>query len=189
MFKRRSIREIAYQSFKVKRMVTESYELIYHYNSIHSEFNPERHLSCEPCIGVASGGFDANFRQVAICENNATNYGLACGVLKHELLHAFDYCRAKVDFIKDIRHIACTEVRAANFMHCSYLSALTSGIIPFTRLKKMHEYCVKEKAALSVLCVRNVQKDDAYRVVDEVFETCYRDLEPLGRKIKKRFIP
>ena len=30
-------------------------------------------------------------------------------VITHELIHAFDDCRAKVDF-KNIRHVACTEV-------------------------------------------------------------------------------
>ena len=30
-------------------------------------------------------------------------------VMTHELIHAFDDCRAKVNF-RDIKHLACTEV-------------------------------------------------------------------------------
>lgn len=31
--------------------------------------------------------------------------------------------------------------------------------------------------------VRNVSELEAYRVVDEVFDKCYNDLEPFGRRV------
>ncbi len=47
--------------------------------------------------------------QVVLCGNNVITENRATTVITHELIHAFDDCRAKVDF-KDIRHLACTEV-------------------------------------------------------------------------------
>lgn len=31
-------------------------------------------------------------------------------MLSHELIHAYDHCRAQVDFLSNIQHLACTEV-------------------------------------------------------------------------------
>lgn len=44
--------------------------------------------------------------------------------------------------------------------------------------------CVKHKAVVSVLAVRNVTYEQAKEAVDKVFERCYADLEPIGRRIK-----
>lgn len=46
--------------------------------------------------------------------------------------------------------------------------------------------CVKHKAVISVLAVRNVTYDQAKEAVEKVFERCYADLEPIGRRIKGR---
>lgn len=42
---------------------------------------------------------------------------------------------------------------------------------------------MRRKAALSVQMVRNVSEVEAYRVVDLVFDKCYNDLEPFGRRV------
>ena len=46
-----------------------------------------------------------------VCEEVGRNKTPACSVMGHELLHAFDKCRAKLDFTNP-RHVACTEVRS-----------------------------------------------------------------------------
>ena len=48
-----------------------------------------------------------------------------------------------------------------------------------------HQLCVKNKALQSVLLVRNVTKEEAMIAVDEVFDRCYRDTEPYGRRCFK----
>ena len=48
-----------------------------------------------------------------LCQNNIQSTDVCCNVLAHELLHAFDFCRAKVDF-ENLRHLACTEVSPCN---------------------------------------------------------------------------
>ncbi|CAD5124368.1 DgyrCDS12660 [Dimorphilus gyrociliatus] len=146
--------------------------------------NPQRHISCEDCYSRVNGGFDPKANQVVICRNNSKNKQVACSVLAHELTHMYDYCRAKVDF-KDLRHLACTEIRAANFWHCSFSSSWVDGDSGLLHVKKRHETCVKNKALMSILMVRDIDLQQAATIVDEVFEKCYNDLDPVGRRIRK----
>lgn len=45
--------------------------------------------------------------------------------------------------------------------------------------------CVKTKALMSVLAVRNVTREEAIDAVERVFPKCYADLEPIGRRIRR----
>lgn len=78
--------------------------------------------------------------QIVVCQNVARSEGLTQGVMTHELIHMFDYCRNKLDF-KNIDHLACTEVRAANLAHCSFLSACTQGDASPFNIAKTHQVC------------------------------------------------
>lgn len=44
---------------------------------------------------------------------------------------------------------------------------------------------MKSKAAYSVMAVRGVDEATARKVVDKVFDKCYADLEPIGRRLKR----
>nr|XP_055184951.1 mitochondrial inner membrane protease ATP23 homolog isoform X1 [Nyctereutes procyonoides] len=113
--------------------------------------NKERHFSCEDCNGNVSGGFDASTSQIVLCQNNIRNQAHMNRVVTHELVHAFDHCRAHVNWFTDVRHLACSET------------------------------CVRDRAILSILAVRNISKEVAQKAVDEVFESCFNDQEPFGR--------
>lgn len=139
-----------------------------------------RHISCEPCTSRVNGGFDPAAQQVVVCENNSKGKLACCSVLTHELTHMFDYCRAKVDFT-NLEHLACTEIRAANFMHCSFLNAFLEGDATPFNVRERQKECVKRKALMSVLMVRNISLEEGKTVVDKVFDKCYKDREPLGR--------
>lgn len=144
-----------------------------------------RHISCEECKPTVSGGYDPGLNQIVICQNVVSSKGIIQGILTHEMIHMFDYCRNKLDFT-NIDHLACTEIRAANLTHCSYLSALMNGDIPFGSVKEMHQICVKNKALASILAVReNVSKEEAIAAVQRVFSKCYSDLEPIGRRLRR----
>lgn len=41
--------------------------------------------------------------------------------------------------------------------------------------------CVRSRALRSILAVRKVSREEAERVVDEVFDSCFRDHAPFGR--------
>ncbi|XP_024940971.1 mitochondrial inner membrane protease ATP23 homolog isoform X2 [Cephus cinctus] len=148
------------------------------------EFDIRRHISCEMCDVSVTGGYDPDLNQVVICQNTATSKGAVQGVLTHEMIHMFDYCRNDLDF-KNIDHLACTEIRAANLAHCSFLSAFMQGDASFINVRETHKNCVKRKAMMSVLAVRNVSEEEALAAVDRVFSKCYKDLEPIGRRIRR----
>lgn len=143
-----------------------------------------RHISCEECNPTVSGGYDPVMNQIVVCQNTATNEGLVQGVLTHEMIHMFDYCKNELDF-KNLEHLACTEIRAANLTHCSFLSAWFQGDASIFNIKEAHQNCVKTKAMQSVLAVRNTNKLEVIDVIEKVFPKCYSDLEPIGRRIRR----
>ena len=51
--------------------------------------------------------------QIVLCENNLYSQGIMDETLTHELVHSYDHCRAHVDW-KDLKHLACSEIRAAS---------------------------------------------------------------------------
>jgi len=95
--------------------------------------------------------------------------------LAHELVHAYDHVRFKVDQ-HNLRHAACTEIRAS----------MLSGECRFTRewgpgqkISRGWEDCIKRRAALSVR-MRKACKDDAHaaQLVNEVWHSCSSDTRP-----------
>lgn len=147
--------------------------------------NIRRHIACEVCDPCVTGGYDPVLNQVVVCQNVAVNKGMVQGVLTHEMIHMFDYCRNNLDF-KNIDHLACTEIRAANLTHCSFLSAWNQGDASPFRIQRQHQECVKSKAMYSVMAVRTVTEEAARAAVNRVFSRCYNDLEPIGRRIRRK---
>ncbi|XP_076659951.1 mitochondrial inner membrane protease ATP23 homolog [Halictus rubicundus] len=148
------------------------------------EIDIRRHISCEMCDTKVTGGYDPELNQIVVCQNTATSKGVVQGVLSHEMIHMFDYCRNNMD-LKNIDHVACTEIRAANLCHCSFLGAWVQGLASPFNIKEAHQNCVKDKAIKSVLAVRKVSEYDAREAVNRVFEKCYNDLEPIGRRLRR----
>lgn len=153
-------------------------------NSSGCEIDISRHISCEVCDNSITGGYDPVLNQVIICQNTATSQGRIQSTLSHELIHMFDYCRYNFD-LNNIKHLACTEIRAANLCHCSFLGAMFRGTASFFNVKEAHKNCVQDKAIRSVVVIKNVSKDVAKAAVMEVFDKCYNDLEPVGRRIRR----
>jgi len=145
----------------------------------------KRHVSCEDCISRVNGGYDPVHNQVVVCQNNTMNEGTACNVLGHELTHMFDRCRTKMDF-DNLDHLACTEIRAANFFHCTFLTAYLQGDMKRWRYHASQKNCVKRKALMSIMLARAVDEATATAAVERVFDKCYNDLEPFGRIPKTR---
>jgi len=143
-----------------------------------------RHISCEVCDPSVTGGYDPELNQIVVCQNMCKSEGLIQGVLSHEMVHMFDFCRNELDF-KNTEHLACTEIRAANLTHCSFMSSMVQADSSLTNIKQTHQECVKTKAVYSVLAVRKITQEEARAVVDKVFDKCYADLEPIGRRIRR----
>ncbi|XP_051464447.1 mitochondrial inner membrane protease ATP23 homolog isoform X2 [Apus apus] len=139
----------------------------------------DRHFSCENCDGCVSGGFDSATSQIVLCQNNIRHQSHMNRVVTHELIHAFDHCRAHVDWFKNVKHLACSEIRAANLSgDCTLMNEIARFKFG---LKGHHQTCVRDRAIRSILAVRKVSKETAEKAVDEVFDACFNDLEPFGR--------
>lgn len=89
---------------------------------------PSDFLMCAPCAGgkarpAIAGGFvhEKGQEKVVICEEVASRK-LARRTLVHELIHAYDACRAHLDF-DNIYHVACTEVSACDELARAALTA------------------------------------------------------------------
>lgn len=147
-------------------------------------FDVGRHVACEVCDTTVTGGYDIANNQIVICQNMCRMDGLVAGVLTHEMIHMFDHCRHKLDF-SNIEHLACTEIRAANLTHCSYISAMSQGDASPIRIQERHQDCVRTKAAYSVEAVRHVGIAEARNIVNKVFPQCYADMEPIGRRVRR----
>jgi len=145
------------------------------------QFDVVRHLVCEPCQEGLAGGFDLAHNQIVLCTNQCRTEEQVTTLLAHELVHMYDQCVNKMDWT-NLRHLACSEVRAASLAHCQgpVSSALHDGGA-WTKVKSQHGECVKSKAARSVQLIKKCSKEEARVSVEEIFSKCYRDLEPVGR--------
>ncbi|KAI9815532.1 MAG: Mitochondrial inner membrane protease atp23 [Pycnora praestabilis] len=142
---------------------------------LHGDINKEN-VRCRRCTKRQSGGFDPNYG-IQICANEMRNQGHFEDTLAHEMVHAYDHLRFKVDW-RDLRHAACTEIRASSLSgECRWTREF------FTRaqynITQQHQECVRRRAVLSVMG-RPACKDDvqAVKVVNEVWDSCFADTRP-----------
>jgi len=122
--------------------------------------------------------------EIYLCQEHVTGPKHANTILAHELIHAIDMCRAKVDPLHNCLQLACTEIRAENlsgecdasweFMRGKLNSILGHG-----------QECVKRRAIDSVAANPNCA-DKAKVYVDAAFERCYKDTFPFERHPNQR---
>ncbi|KAH6662874.1 mitochondrial inner membrane protease atp23 [Halenospora varia] len=114
---------------------------------------------------------------ILICANEMRDRKHLEDTLAHEMVHAWDHLRWKVDW-DDLRHAACSEIRASSLSgECRWTREF------FTRgnwtLTQQHQNCVRKRAVQSVMN-RPSCKDDvqAVKVVNEVWDSCFADTRP-----------
>ncbi|KAL7747274.1 Mitochondrial inner membrane protease atp23 [Sorochytrium milnesiophthora] len=140
-----------------------------------------RNMICQPCDATRSGGFAPEYG-VVLCENRFISKSHMEDTLTHELIHALDHCRAKLDW-SNCRHHACTEIRAASLSgDCRWTNELLRGNWKVT---KQHQACVKRRAVLSLkdnpACSAPGVAEDA---VAEVWDKCFGDKFPFDEIYK-----
>jgi len=141
-------------------------------------------IKCAPC--ELAGNFmalthkdEAGNVNLWICQNTVSGQRLQDmeRSITHELVHAYDHCRAHVD-LSDCRHHACTEIRAANLSKdCSFFNEWRRGN---RSTVNQHKKCVRRRALESLAGNPNCPRDKAETAVDSVWERCIKDLEPFG---------
>ena len=98
----------------------------------------------------------------------------------HELVHAYDHCRAELS-PTNCAHLACTEVRAANLSgDCDFGVDVARGGLRGWTVAGHQQKCVRRRAEASLAahasCVGRAGGVRA--VVDDVWDACYADTAP-----------
>jgi len=133
-------------------------------------------IHCKRCTEQQKGGINPKVG-ILLCSNYMKGRSHLEDTLSHEMVHAWDYLRFKIDE-KNLRHQACTEIRASTL----------SGECRFTReffgksqwkITEQLQECVRRRAALS-LKARPECKDDVHaaRIINEVWDSCFTDTRP-----------
>eukprot|EP01041_Mallomonas_annulata_P007944 gene7944-16272_t len=148
---------------------------------------PQGFVVCRECpADEISGGFAVDSINpnlpykpvVVICENKKLDKTTFENTIVHELIHAYDKCRAKIDFSNCLHH-ACAEVRASALSgECSYFQEVRRG---HSTIQKGHQKCVARRAEKSITNNPNCKGMFAKQAIAQVFEECYRDTAPFER--------
>jgi len=132
----------------------------------------------EECSMQVGGGFKRD-DGVVICSNHVMLQDEVDVALTHELLHAYDHCRAANLDWTNCEHHACSEIRAANLSgDCHWKRELNRGNF---NIQGQHQICVKRRAQISVALNPHCSQDQAIQAVDNVWNTCYKDTQPFDR--------
>ncbi|KAJ1922294.1 Mitochondrial inner membrane protease atp23 [Mycoemilia scoparia] len=132
-------------------------------------------MPCTKCDESRSGGFSPEYG-IDLCWNGFFSKDHMEDTMAHEMIHAYDHCNFKVNWL-NLEHHACSEIRAASLSgDCRLLRELKRGHYGFI---KQHQKCVKRRAILSLLSNPSCKsKEDAERAVNKVFDSCFNDTRP-----------
>ncbi|KAF0981062.1 hypothetical protein FDP41_012850 [Naegleria fowleri] len=120
---------------------------------------------------------------ILLCEDVMDRYSKADDktVILHELIHAFDDCRAMVNW-KSCEQMACAEIRASSLSgECGFLYETKRGNVGSLRGQFMN--CVKRRATLSLNHSSVCHGENNSKTVEQVFQKCFNDTEPFIKRI------
>merc|ERR1719436_1881013 len=140
-------------------------------------------LSCVRCPSDVRhrAGYSPRHNRIWMCGNRLWNPFEFRRVLIHELTHAFDFARARIDTGSCV-HMACTEIRAWNLsgecdLWTKWFTFLGEDMI------NRKQRCVREGALASLL--ENERCQDPYvarGALEEAWAPCWRDHWPFTTK-------
>uniref|UniRef100_A0A3B4EAJ8 Mitochondrial inner membrane protease ATP23 n=1 Tax=Pygocentrus nattereri TaxID=42514 RepID=A0A3B4EAJ8_PYGNA len=110
---------------------------------------------------TASKGFlrKKHLLQIVLCQNNIHQQAHVNRAVTHELIHAFDHCRALVDWFSNFKRLACSEVRR------------DAAVAVFNLGLKQHH-----QVKSSCTSPHPLQE----KVVGEEFDSCFSEHTPFG---------
>lgn len=117
--------------------------------------------------------------EIYLCQEHVAGPKHANTILSHELIHAIDICRAKLDPLHNCMQLACTEIRAENLsgecdMYWEFLRGKLDSWLGHG------QQCVRRRAIDSVRANPNcTAKAETY--VDAAMARCYADTFPFER--------
>jgi mitochondrial inner membrane protease ATP23 len=133
-------------------------------------------VRCRRCTTSQQGGFDRNYG-ILLCANELNDRSKIEDCMAHEMVHAYDHVRFKVD-PDNMRHQACTEIRASMLSGECRFTREFFGRQQFSVVRQLQE-CVRRRATLSLMARRGIRdRGHAESVVDSVWESCFGDTRP-----------
>ena len=131
----------------------------------------------------AIGAYDASRKVVVmnpgVPERFLNQHQWSRGI-SHELIHAWDDCRVHMSQ-SDPRHMACTEIRAANLSgDCDFSDEFRRGGVRF-QIRGVQQACVRKRTLQSLkmhTACEGMTLPDIEAVIDSVFPACYKDTSP-----------
>ncbi|XP_027347613.1 mitochondrial inner membrane protease ATP23-like [Abrus precatorius] len=133
-------------------------------------------IKCDDA-GVA-GGYTQG-QGIVVCCNEMESQDDVNQVLKHELIHAFDDCRAANLDWSSCAHHACSEIRAG---HLSGDCHFKRELLKMGSLKiKGHEQDCIRRRVLKSLSASPYCTGVAKAFMESVWDVCYNDTEPYDR--------
>jgi inner membrane protease ATP23 len=141
---------------------------------------PPRQPATSSSKSSSSGGScddsDEYQPRIVLCEDKKIDRQTFDNTIIHELIHAYDVCRAKIDW-KKCEHHACTEIRASALSgECAMSRELLRGQY---NIRGGHRECVKRRASKS-LAANVYCKDSCSEAIEAAFEQCYADVKPFS---------
>ncbi|KAF2180542.1 mitochondrial inner membrane protease-like protein ATP23 [Zopfia rhizophila CBS 207.26] len=135
-----------------------------------------QNIVCRRCTREQSGGFSPN-HGILLCANHFRNRGHLEDTLAHEMIHAWDALKWKIDD-NNLRHQACMEIRASTLSgECRFAREFFSRN-QWTITEHLQK-CVRRRATLSMMARPGVKDDvHAAKIVNEVWESCFNDTRP-----------
>jgi mitochondrial inner membrane protease ATP23 len=115
--------------------------------------------------------------EIYLCQQYMEDELMTHKTLVHELIHAIDMCRTKMDPLRNCIHMACTEIRAEN------LSGECSLSREMSRMKSFRGHgqeCVKRRAILSVRANPSCTAR-ATEYVEASMPRCFQDVYPFDK--------
>ena len=131
---------------------------------------------CKGAHGV--GGFVPG-SGVLVCSNYMRIQDEVDQVVIHELINAFDDCRAvNIDW-SDCAHQACSEIRAGHLSgDCHFKRELLRGHM---KLRGHEPECIKRRVLKSLSSNPNCAGSAAEDSMEAVWDICYNDTKPFDR--------
>jgi Peptidase M76 family len=124
--------------------------------------------------------------EIYICQQYMRNELHVHKTMVHELVHAVDQCRTKLDPLHNCLHVACTEVRAENLSgECAFWTELPRMLHGDGKFAGHGKECVRRRAVLSVRGNPNCSAN-AEKYVDAVLDRCVADVYPFDRHPNQR---
>ncbi|XP_051144442.1 mitochondrial inner membrane protease ATP23 [Andrographis paniculata] len=126
----------------------------------------------------AAGGY-VRGEGITVCYNNVQFQDEVTQTITHELVHAYDECRAANLDWNNCAHHACSEIRANHVSgDCHYKRELLRG---FFKIGGHEQECLRRRVLKSLSVNPNCSETAAKDAMEAVWDTCYNDTSPFDR--------